>query len=101
MLVPPQLIVVTGKPNARQDRSGRSALVANLARLHGLKGAILQFEDNPERNRRDLIRYAKAWTGQERSGIVDEPVAWVDRMFRTISPQRGLNEDAATSTSIG
>ena len=69
------------------------ALVANLARLHGLKGAILQFEDNPERNRRDLIRYAKAWHNQAFNPIKEDPVAWVDRMFKTISPNEGLDDE--------
>jgi twinkle protein len=72
MVVPPQLIVTTGKPN-----SGKTqwvvAVVANLARLHGLKCAILQFEDNPERNRRDLLRYARSWKGQETNGIAQDP----------------------------
>jgi twinkle protein len=92
MLVPPQLIVVTGKPNHGKSQ-WTLGLVANLARLHDLKGAILQFEDNPERNRRDLIRYAKAWTAQQRNAIVGDPVAWVDRMFKTISPKEGLSEE--------
>ena len=90
-VIPPQLIIVTGKPN-----HGKSqwvlALVANLARLWGLRGAILQFEDNPERNRLDLLRYAKAWANQERSGIKEEPKAWVDRMFRTISPNEDIED---------
>jgi twinkle protein len=84
MFVPPQLIVVTGKPN-----HGKSLWVlaasANLARLHGIKGAILQFEDSPERNRQDLIRYAKA------HGI-ENPLMWVDTMFRTISPRADAGE---------
>jgi twinkle protein len=92
LLVPPQLIVVTGKPN-----HGKSewllALVANFARISGLKGSILQFEDDPKRNRRALLRYAKAWANQDRNGIHEEPVAWVDRMFRTISPNEDLDED--------
>jgi twinkle protein len=90
-VVPPQLIVVTGRPNAGKSQ-WTLALVCNLARLHGLKGAILQFEDNPERNRRDLIRYAKAWQNQTANGIAEDPVRWVDRMFRTISPGEDLNE---------
>ena len=93
MVAPPQLIVVTGKPN-----HGKSqwvlALIANLARIHGLRAAILQFEDNIERNRTDLLRYAKAWRGQERNGIAEEPQAWVDRMFKTISPGEELRENA-------
>lgn len=92
MLVPPQLIIVTGKPNHGKSQ-WTLALVANLARLWGLKGAILQFEDNPERNRRDLIRYAKAWCNQPRNGIVEEPAAWVDRMFKTISPNEDMDDE--------
>jgi twinkle protein len=91
-LVPPQLIVVTGKPNHGKSQ-WTLALVGNLARLHGLKGAILQFEDNPERNRRDLVRYAEHWHGQEQCGIHQDPAAWVDRMFRTISPNEELDPD--------
>ena len=92
-VLPPQLIVVTGRPNAGKSQ-WVLALVCNLARLHGLKGAILQFEDNPERNRRDLLRYAKAWKNQAQNGINDDPVQWVDRMFLTISPNEDLNEEA-------
>jgi twinkle protein len=92
MLVPPQLIIVTGKPNAGKSQ-WTLVLVANFARLHGLKGAILQFEDSPDRNRRDLIRYAKAWSGQERGGIAGDPAAWVDRMFKTMSPNEDMNEE--------
>jgi twinkle protein len=84
-LVPPQLIVVTGKPNHGKSQ-WTLALVCNFARLHGLKGAILQFEDNPERNRRDLLRYAKVWANGE------DAEAWVNRMFKTISPSEDLNE---------
>jgi twinkle protein len=92
MLVPPQLIIVTGKPNHGKSQ-WTLAVAANTARLHGFKWAILQFEDNPERNRRDLIRYARAWKGQERSGIQEDPEAWVDRMFRTIAPSEDLEAD--------
>jgi twinkle protein len=91
MLVPPQLVVVTGRPNAGKSQ-WVLALLANFARLSNLKGAILQFEDNPERNRRDLLRYAKAWKDQVRNGIYEEPADWVDRMFRTISPNEDLDE---------
>jgi twinkle protein len=93
MVIPPQLIIVTGKPNHGKSQWTLS-LVANLARLWGLKGTILQFEDNPERNRRDLLRYAKAWKDQERNGIHEEPAAWVDRMFRTISPNEDIDDDS-------
>jgi twinkle protein len=92
MVVPPQLIVVTGKPNHGKTEWVTLGLCANLARLHCLKGAILQFEDNPERNRRALIRYAKAWAGQ-RFGVAGDPVEWFHRMFLSISPNEDLNED--------
>jgi len=95
MLVPPELVIVTGSPGAGKSQWAL-ALVANLARLCGLKGAILQFEDNPERNRRDLFRYARSWSNQDRldmpNGIHGEPVAWVDMMFRTIAPSESLDE---------
>lgn len=77
VFMPPQLIVVTGKPNAGKSQF-TLAMMANIARHHEMKGAILQFEDNPDRNRDDLIRHAESWCG--------DPEAWVDRMFRTISP---------------
>jgi twinkle protein len=83
---------VTGKPNHGKSQ-WTLALVANFARLHRLKGAILQFEDNPQRNRRDLLRYAKAWREQGRGGIAEEPGAWLDLMFRTISPSEDLDEE--------
>lgn len=90
-LVPPQLVVVTGKPNAGKSQ-WVMALAANWARLYGLKGTILQFEDNPDRNRRDLLRYAKAWSNQPQHGIDEQPEAWVDRMFKTISPKEDLDD---------
>jgi twinkle protein len=93
MLVPPQLIVVTGKPNHGKSE-WTIALVANLARLHRLKGAILQFEDNPDRNRRSLLRYAKTWSNAgQPHGIQEEPAVWVDRMFKTISPNEDIDEE--------
>jgi len=94
MIVPPELIVVTGTPG-----SGKSqftlALGANLARMHGLKGAILQFEDKPDRNRNDLLRYARSWEGQ---GITGTPAAWVDRMFKTIAPAE--DDDGAVDFNL-
>jgi twinkle protein len=91
MIVPPELVVVTGTPGAGKSQ-WTLALVANLARVHGLKGAILQFEDNPERNRRDLLAYAESWVHQPQRGVGGDPAAWVDRMFRTIAPAEDLDE---------
>jgi twinkle protein len=93
MLSPPQLIVVTGKPNHGKSE-WTVAMCANLARLHSLKGAILQFEDNPDRNRRSLLNYAKGWSGtQQAKGIQEDPAAWIDHMFKTISPNEDMNEE--------
>jgi len=91
-IAPPQLIVVTGVPNAGKSQ-WVLAVVANLARIHGLKGAILQFEDSPERNRRNLLLHAKTWHRNEKNGVHEEPKVWVDRMFRTITPNENLDDD--------
>lgn len=91
MLVPPEMVVITGSPGAGKSQ-WTLALCANLARVHKLKGAILQFEDNPERNRRDLLAYAKAWNGQAKNGIDADPRVWIDRMFRTIAPSEDVDE---------
>jgi twinkle protein len=88
---PPQVIVVTGRANDGKSQ-WTLAVGANLARIHGWKGAILQFEDNPERNRDDLVTYAKSWARDLRSGI-DNAEAWVNRMFVTIPPREDLEED--------
>lgn len=80
----PELMVVTGTPNA-----GKSLwtinYVCNLARIHNLKTAILQFEDDVDRNRDDIERYAKAFAVSNKKSIGD-PDTWPDRMFRTIAP---------------
>lgn len=92
VLVPPELVVVTGPPG-----SGKSqwtlAWCANLARVHGLKGAILQFEDQPDRNREDLLKYARIWHRQEKGRIVDRPEVWLNKMFRTVSPSESDDLD--------
>lgn len=93
---PPELLVVTGSPGAGKSQFVL-ALVANLARVHGLKGAILQFEDHPERNRRDLLKYARAWQQAEANSIAMEPEAWINKMFWGIAP----SEDVTTDYDMG
>lgn len=98
-LVPPELVVVTGKPG-----SGKSqwtlAWVANLANNHGLKGAILQFEDNVERNRLDLLRFALNRHKPDRPVFPGEQGAdaqaklWMDQFFITISPSEEVDNSA-------
>ena len=84
------LVVFTGEPG-----SGKSELAtnvgANLANLHQLPGAIIQFEDSTTRVRDTLISYALSSV----SGITNrgEAFDWVNKWFRTIVPQQGLGED--------
>lgn len=81
----PELMVVTGSPNA-----GKSLwtinYVCNLARLHGIKTAILQFEDDVDRNREDIERYVTAFSARGNTKPISNPDEWIDEMFRTISP---------------
>jgi twinkle protein len=81
----PELMIVTGSPN-----SGKSTwtinYVCNLARIHGIKTAILQFEDDVDRNRDDIERYVSAWSRPGNENTIANPDEWVDRMFRTIAP---------------
>lgn len=92
VICPPELVIVTGVPGSGKSQWTLS-LVANLARVHKLKGAILQFEDNVERNRRDLLRYAKGWRTAVKDTIDVEPVEWLDMMFCTIAPSEKLGDD--------
>ncbi len=92
MLCPPQLIVVTGRANEGKSQ-WTLAVVANLARIHKMKCAILQFEDNPDRNRDDLLRYAKTWARDSHDWGIGDPEDWVHRMFVTIAPSEARDED--------
>lgn len=89
-VVPPELIIVTGAPGSGKSQWSL-ALCMNLARLHGLRGAIFQFEDSPDRNRKDIELYSKAWSADGRSGVGDAK-EWARRMFFAISPKE--DEDA-------
>ena len=93
MLCPPQTVIVTGRANEGKSQ-WTLAVVANLARIHKMKCAILQFEDNPDRNRDDLLLYAKAWAKDSSQGIGD-PQDWVNRMFVAVTPSeaREVEED--------
>lgn len=89
MIVPPELCVITGVPGAGKSQFAL-ALVAQLAWCHNLPGAILQFEDNIERNRRDLRTFARAkFDARENDYRVHE---WVNRMFVTVSPAEDIDE---------
>jgi twinkle protein len=94
---PPELVVVTGTPGAGKSQ-WTLALAANLARLRGLRGAILQLEDHPDRNRLSLMAYVAAWSGQK-NGIDENAVEWIDRMFKVIPPPEREDADDCMSLS--
>lgn len=84
LLTFPELVTVTGVPGA-----GKSQWVVwytcQLARLHGVRTALLQLEDNPERNRADLMNYARAWKLNQSE--------FLDRHFMTLVPDHERSED--------
>ena len=85
---------MTARPSS-QTPSGATSLTPQWP------GAIIQFEDDVERNRGDLIRY---WCGKRGIALsmdrrpTDAEKAqasqWIDRMFRTISPNEDLDDVA-------
>ncbi len=81
----PELMIVTGSPNAGKSMWTLN-YVCNLARVHGIKTAILQFEDDVDRNREDIERYIRAWSGSGNKSPIRDPDTWMHRMFRTIAP---------------
>lgn len=97
MIVPPELIVVTGTPGSGKSQWSL-AMCMNLARLHGLRGAIFQFEDNPDRNRKDILAYAKSWANDERAGVGTDYREWARQMFWGISPKE--DEDSAVNFDL-
>jgi twinkle protein len=99
-IVRPELMVITGPPGDGKTQFG-TALGCNLAHFHKWPGAIIQFEDDVERNREDLIRF---WCGKHGIALsIDrgpteaeklQACEWIDRMFRTISPNEDLDDVA-------
>lgn len=88
----PELMIVTGAPG-----SGKSVftlnLCAQLAETYNMPGAILQFEDQPQRNYADLVRFRlrniKEPTDDDRA----RAEIWVEEMFRTVAPAELLEEE--------
>jgi twinkle protein len=87
----PEVTVISGAPNTGKSQWAL-ALAANLARVHGMRIAILQFEDDVDRHRDDLVRYARAWQQSEGKSIELPPDAWIDRHFLTVPPPESLEE---------
>jgi len=84
LLTFPELVTVTGVPGA-----GKSQwvlyYVCQLARIHGIKTALLQLEDNPMRNKHDIGNYARAWKLDR-----DE---FLSRHFMCLVPDHERSED--------
>lgn len=80
-IVPPELVIITGKPGAGKSQWSLN-LCLNLARLHGLKGAVVQFEDSIRRVRCDIQNYAEHW----HHGDVDAAERFVDRHVWVLPP---------------
>jgi twinkle protein len=95
-VVMPELIVVTGPPGSGKSQFTLSVCM-NLARLHHLKGAIFQFEDDPDRNKRDILKYAKSWAVGAADGkgvyVGEDYHGWARRMFYAISPDEDDNAE--------
>ncbi len=87
----PEVCVISGPPNHGKSQFSL-ALVANLARVHGMRIAILQFEDDVDRHRDDLGRYARAWQSSEGKSITTAPDTWIDQMFVTIQPPEDIEQ---------
>jgi twinkle protein len=86
ILCPPELIVVTGKPGDGKSNVTLN-LCLNLARIHKLQGAYIQFEDNAERMRRDILLYAEKWKDTpDIDGEVHEPHEWADWACLIVKP---------------
>ena len=97
LLTFPELITVTGVPGA-----GKSQwvlyYVCQLARMHGIRTALLQLEDSPMRNKYDIGNYARAWSmnpeefrgrhfmclvpDHERSDDEDMTLGWLEDTIR-------------------
>lgn len=94
-IVMPELLVVTGTPGSGKSQWSL-ALCMNLARIHGLRGAIFQFEDSVERNKTDILRYAKSWLADDRwRDTIRSPEFWAGDMFFTISPKEDEDDEVS------
>jgi twinkle protein len=86
VICPPELLVVTGTPGSGKSNFTLN-LCLNLARLHKLPGAYIQFEDNAERMRRDILLYAEKWKDTpDTDGVCNEPREWADWACKIIKP---------------
>jgi twinkle protein len=96
MIVPPELMIMTGMPNSGKTEFAWG-LGANLARIHGWKGAIIQFEDGVNRMQDMFSTYARTWATDGRT-LHMEPQAWVRRMIYTPKPEDCEDLEASDRT---
>lgn len=85
---PPELMVVTGTPNAGKSQFVLPML-ARMQLLHGLKSAFLQFEDTEERLVADLTRFAV------KHGVVkysSEAHKWLDQWLFIVKPDESAED---------
>lgn len=96
-VVRPELMVITGPPGDGKSLAAL-AIGANLAYEHGWPGAVIQFEDDIERNRSDLRKYWRYRSLETTRNLTDEELAeadaWIDRYFRTVSPTEDLEVES-------
>jgi twinkle protein len=89
---PPELMVVTGVPS-----SGKSQWVTNLflniSRQYGVNGALIQLEDDIERTRDDLTKYAESWFPDvDENGTFAKATAFLHDRIRVVAPSEDLND---------
>lgn len=89
----PELMIVTGPPGDGKSQFV-TALGAGLAANHAWRGAILQFEDDIERIRDDLVKY---WCGRNNADPQQiearkQALVWIDEHFRTVPPDESDGE---------
>lgn len=89
MMVLPELMIVTGAPGSGKSQWTLN-LGYNLAKNYALPGAVLQFEDDVERNRNDLIRLYLADHPNARR---EDAKVWIGKRFRTIAPAIDTDHD--------
>lgn len=96
-IIMPELIIVTGTPGSGKSQWSL-AMCMNLARRHGLRGAIFQFEDNPDRNVKDILAYARSWSNDPQGAVGEDYREWARQMFWGISPKE--DEDASVNFDL-
>jgi len=90
-ITPPELMIVTGQPNAGKSQWAW-ALGCQMARIHDWKVAVIQFEDGIDRIRDTLTRYARSWAQQ-----IADPAEFVRNRFLMPIPDNGTDERAPRS----